>query len=185
MLLTGFDVFGKTLGIVGMGRIGQAVAKRAAGFGMTVLYHNRHRNLDAEKQLDCSYVSLDGLLQDADFVVVLVPGSTSTASLFGEREFSLMKPTGIFINVARGTVVDEDALVHALESKQIHAAGLDVYRDEPLSVDHRLLTLDNVVLLPHIGSASVETRRKMATLAVHNCRLVLRGQSPQNPVLEA
>lgn len=182
MLLTGVDVYGKTLGIVGLGRIGQAVARRAQGFGMNILYHNRHRNEHAETVLGCHYRDLDGLLREADFVVVLVPPSPGTPAMFSTREFSLMKPTAIFVNAARGSLVDENALVSALRERRIHAAGLDVYAAEPIRPDHPLLDLDNVVLLPHIGSASVDTRHRMAELAIRNCQRVIEGLPPQTPV---
>jgi glyoxylate reductase len=182
MLLTGVDVYGKTIGIVGLGRIGQAVARRAAGFGMNILYHNRHRNLYAEQALTCHYVSLDDLLTEADFVLSMVPGSAESAALFNARAFSLMKPSAIFVNTSRGTVVDEDALVTALTTGQIRAAGLDVFRQEPIALDHPLLGLKNVVLVPHIGSASVETRRHMAELALQNCLRVITGKPPLTPV---
>ncbi|KPV43323.1 2-hydroxyacid dehydrogenase [Alicyclobacillus ferrooxydans] len=178
MLFAGTDVFGKTLGIVGMGRIGQAVAKRALGFGMRVLYHNRRPNRDQEATMHSTWLPFDELLRAADFVVVLVPGSADTAALFGVREFALMKPSAIFINAARGTVVDESALVEALSNHTIHAAGLDVYQQEPIRMDHPLLSLDNAVLLPHIGSASVATRRRMAELAIENCVAVITGRPP-------
>ncbi|QSO49071.1 2-hydroxyacid dehydrogenase [Alicyclobacillus mengziensis] len=182
MLLTGVDVYGKTLGIVGLGRIGMAVARRAAGFGMHILYHNRQRNEDGESALGCHYRDLDDLLREADFVVVLVPASQGAKPMFSFREFSLMKRTAVFINVARGSLVNEEALVAALKTRRIYAAGLDVYGVEPVQPDHPLLELDNVVLLPHIGSASMDTRRRMAELAILNCRSVIEGLPPKTPV---
>jgi glyoxylate reductase len=179
--LIGPDVFGKKLGIVGFGRIGQAVAKRARGFGMGIFYNARSRKKDAEKELDARRLDLDELLRECDFVSVHTPLSDETHHLVGERELSLMKPEAALVNTSRGPVVDEAALADALESKRIFAAGLDVYEEEP-SVHPRLLELENVVLAPHIGSASIETRGKMAELAAKNIAAVLRGETPPNPV---
>ncbi|CAN5545076.1 MAG: D-glycerate dehydrogenase [Actinomycetota bacterium] len=179
--LIGPDVFGKKLGIVGFGRIGQAVAKRARGFGMGIFYNARSRKKDAEKELDARRLDLDELLRECDFVSVHTPLSDETHHLVGERELSLMKPEAVLVNTSRGPVVDEAALADALESKRIFAAGLDVYEEEP-SVHPRLLELENVVLAPHIGSASIETRGKMAELAAKNIAAVLRGETPPNPV---
>jgi glyoxylate reductase len=175
---TGLDVYGKTLGIVGMGRIGQAVARRAAGFGMRILYNSRSPKPDVDTRLGCSFCSLDQLLAESDFVVILTALSDETRGLIGRREFSLMKKTAILINVARGAVVDEEALYHALKERRIWAAGLDVYAHEPIPAGHPLLTLDNVVALPHIGSATVETRMNMARLAIRNLLAVLQGTEP-------
>jgi len=181
-LLVGRDVYGATLGIIGMGRIGEAVARRAKGFAMRILYHNRRRRPEAEAALGAQYVNLDTLLRESDFVVLLTPLTPETENLIGWREFSLMKETACFINVSRGQTVDEEALVRALRERKIWAAGLDVYREEPLRPDHPLLELDNVVLLPHIGSASVETRRNMARLAADGCVAALRGERPAHLV---
>jgi glyoxylate reductase len=179
--LRGLDVWGKSLGIVGMGRIGQAVARRAKGFGMEVLYHNRSRNEDAEKELGARYLDLDVLLRESDFVSIHTPLTTETRHLIGERELGLMRETTVLVNTSRGPVVDEAALAEALEGGRIFAAGLDVYEEEP-KVHPKLLELENVVLAPHIGSASVETRDRMATLAAENLRAVLGGEQPKNPV---
>ncbi len=179
--LLGHDVWGKRLGIIGMGRIGQAVARRGRGFGMEILYHNRSRNEDAEKEIGARYLGLEDLLRESDFVSIHTPLTEETQHLIGERELGLMPPTSVLVNTSRGPVVDEDALAEALESKRIFAAGLDVYEEEP-EVHPKLLELENVVLAPHIGSASVETRDKMAALAAENLRAVLRGEQPKTPV---
>lgn len=179
----GVDVHGKILGIIGMGRIGTAVARRGHhGFGMTVLYHNRGRNLAGERELGATYVSLNRLLQQSDFVCVHVPMTPSTDHMLGAAEFRLMKKTAFLINVARGSVVDEHALVDALHAGSIAGAGLDVYENEP-SVHPDLIALkDRTVLLPHIGSATEETRRAMARMAVENVLAKLNGQRPPNLV---
>ncbi|MFN3346483.1 MAG: 2-hydroxyacid dehydrogenase [Candidatus Bipolaricaulaceae bacterium] len=173
----GLDVFGKTVGIVGFGRIGQAVARRARGFGMTVLYHSRTRRPEAENALGARFSSLDELLRESDFVVLCVPLTPETRHLIGARQLSLMKRTAVLVNVARGPVVDEEALVQALKEGRIWGAGLDVFEREP-QVHPELLGLGNVVLTPHIGSATWTTRRRMAALAVDNVLAALRGQQP-------
>jgi glyoxylate reductase len=179
--LRGLDVWGKKLGIVGMGRIGQAVARRARGFGMEVLYHNRSRKEDAEREIGARYLGLEDLLRESDFVSIHTPLTEETRHLIGERELDLMKPTAVLVNTSRGPVVDEGSLADALESGRIFAAGLDVYEEEP-KVHPKLLELDNVVLAPHIGSASMETRDRMATLAAENLRAVLSGELAKSPV---
>ena len=179
--LRGLDVWGKKLGIVGMGRIGQAVARRARGFGMEILYHNRSRNEDAENELAARYLGLEDLLRESDFVSIHTPLTEETRHLIGERELDLMKPTAVLVNTSRGPVVDEGALAEALEGGRIFAAGLDVYEEEP-RVHPGLLELENAVLAPHIGSASMETRDRMATLAAENLRAVLSGEPAQTPV---
>lgn len=177
--LYGVNVYGKTLGMLGMGRIGSAVARRAHhGFGMQVLYHNRRPDPDAEKALSARYVSKDELLAQADFVCVMLPLSKETERTMGAREFALMKPSAIFINASRGKVVDEAALIHALQQKTIYAAGLDVFEQEPVSVDSPLLKMSNVVALPHVGSATHETRFAMAELAVNSLIAGLHGERP-------
>jgi len=179
MLLAGQDVYGSTIGIIGMGRIGQAVAKRAKGFDMKILYHNRNRKPEVEKELGAEYRSLDDLLKESDFVVLLTPLTPETVNLIGKREFALMKSSAVFINVSRGATVDEEALYQALKNKEIWAAGLDVFKQEPIPMNHPLLELDNVVALPHIGSASIKTRRNMAILAAENLRdVLLKKESP-------
>ena len=149
----GCQVSGATLGVVGMGRIGTEVAKRARGFDMTVIYHNRHRRpREEEEQVGASYVdSLHDLLQQSDFVVVAVPGLRENFRLFGRAEFSAMKRTGVFVNVGRGSVVDHAALVEALRDGRIASAGLDVTDPEPLPRDHPLLSMSNVTITPHVG----------------------------------
>lgn len=178
MLHTGQDVFGATLGIIGLGRIGEAVARRAKGFDMKILYHNRNRKPEAERALGVIYADLDSLLKESDFVCVLTPYSPETKDLIGERELALMKETAVLINTARGGIVNETALYNALKNGQIWAAGLDVFEQEPVPLDHPLLSLPNVVALPHIGSASVKTRIKMATMAADHLLQALRGEVP-------
>jgi glyoxylate reductase len=179
--LMGRDVWGKKLGIIGFGRIGQSVARRAKGFGMNVFYHNRSRKEEAERELGASYLDLDELLETADFVSIHTPLTDETNHLIGATELRRMKPEAVLVNTSRGPVVDEAALAEALAEGRIFAAGLDVYEDEP-AVHSGLLKLDNVVLAPHIGSASVETRDRMAILAAENLAAVLRGEDPKTPV---
>ena len=179
--LRGLDVWGKRLGILGLGRIGQAVARRARGFGMEILYHNRSRKEDAERELEARYVELDDLLAQSDFVSIHTPLTEETRHLIGAEELERMKPEAVLVNTSRGPVVDEGALADALQSGRIFAAGLDVYEEEP-RVHPKLLELENVVLAPHIGSASMETRDRMATLAAENLRAVLQGEQPKTPV---
>lgn len=182
MLMAGQEIYGSTIGIIGMGRIGEAVAKRATGFDMKILYHNRNRKPDVEETLGAEYRSLDDLLKESDFVVLLTPLTNETANLIGERELKLMKSSAIFINASRGATVDEEALYQALKNRTIWAAGLDVLRQEPIPMDHPFLTLDNVVLLPHIGSASIKTRNRMSMLAAEGVKDVLVGKEPQHVV---
>jgi glyoxylate reductase len=177
-LLLGHDVHGKTLGIVGMGDIGTAVARRAAGFGMRILYHNRNPSPLAT-EVGAEMVSLDHLLSNADFVSLHVPLGQSTRHLIGKRELDMMKSTAILINVSRGEVIDEEALVEALKKGRIAGAGLDVFENEPRMADG-LAELDTVVLTPHIGSASVETRERMANMAVRNLVAALEGRKPEH-----
>ena len=181
MLLLGGDIFGKTLGIIGMGRIGTGMARRAAGFEMRILYHDAVRNTAAEREYRAEFVSLRDLLQQSDFVTVHVPLLPETRHLISRDELTLMKPTAYLINTSRGPVVDEAALVEALRERRIAGAGLDVYEDEP-DLAPGLAELENTVLLPHLGSASVETRDKMATLAAENCLAVLAGKHPPHAV---
>jgi len=184
--LYGTDVHGKTLGIVGMGRIGQAVARRARfGFGMNILYYSRSPALDAEKEFSARSLSLDEVLAHSDFVCLTVPLTAATNKLIGAREFPLMKSSAIFINASRGAIVDEAALIEALHNGTIRAAGLDVFEQEPLRADSPLLKMNNVVALPHIGSATHETRYAMAQRAVENIIAALDGkpQSVANPAV--
>lgn len=178
MLLTGSDVYGKTLGIVGFGRIGQAVARRAAGFGMEILYNGRSDSPEAA-QLGAVRVELAELLRRSDYVTLHVPYSAETHHLIGRAEFAQMKPGAYIINTARGAVIDEAALVDALASGHLAGAGLDVYEREP-AVTPALLTMPNVVLAPHIASASVATRTRMAVMAATNLVAALSGQRPPN-----
>ncbi|MBU8909007.1 2-hydroxyacid dehydrogenase [Desertibacillus haloalkaliphilus] len=178
LLLAGHDIHHKTIGIVGMGRIGQATAKRATGFDMKILYHNRSRNEKAEQELGATYCSLDELLEQADFVVCLAPLTSETKALFSTEAFKEMKSSAIFINASRGGLVDEDALYDALKDGEIAGAGLDVFASEPIKADHPLLQFENVTALPHIGSASLETRMKMAEMTVTNIANVLNGHAP-------
>jgi glyoxylate reductase len=174
----GTDVHGKVLGIVGMGRIGMAVARRASGFAMRVLYNRRSR-LSAEQEvaLKAEYADLEFLLSASDFITIHVPLNRETHHMISDRELRMMKPTAILINASRGAVVDEEALCRALETGRIAGAGLDVYEREPL-VTPGLLKLPQVVLAPHVGSATVETRRRMTERAVHNCLETLEGRVP-------
>ncbi|PPA05160.1 bifunctional glyoxylate/hydroxypyruvate reductase B [Pseudomonas sp. MWU12-2312b] len=179
----GSDVHGKTLGIIGMGRIGEALAQRGHfGFGMPVIYHSHSPKPAVEQRFNARYRSLDELLQQADFVCLTLPLTAETEGLIGARQFALMRPETIFINISRGKVVDEAALIQALSERQIRAAGLDVFEREPLSHDSPLLQLDNVVATPHMGSATHETREAMARCAVDNLLAALAGQRPVNLV---
>ncbi|PLS02678.1 2-hydroxyacid dehydrogenase [Neobacillus cucumis] len=181
-LLAGHDIHHKTLGIVGMGRIGETVAKRATGFDMNILYYNRTRKPEAEKQLGVHYTSFDELVEKSDFIVCLTPLTPETENMFTREVFQKMKPSAIFINAARGAVVDEQALQEALEAGEIAGAGLDVFQREPIAADHPLLKLPNVVALPHIGSSSTETRTSMVNLCVENIISVLEGKEPKTLV---
>ena len=182
MLLLGYDIYGKTLGLVGLGRIGEAMVKRAHGFDMKVLYYDANRRSpEDEKELGIEYRELDQLLAESDYVSLHVPLLPSTHHLIGERELGLMKKTGILINTARGPVVDEKALVKALQDGEIAGAGLDVYENEP-ALEPGLIDLDNVVLAPHTASATRETRTKMATMAAENLLAALEGKIPPNIV---
>lgn len=179
----GTDVHGKTLGIIGMGRIGEALAQRGHfGFGMPVIYHSNSPKPAVEARFDAQYRSLEALLQQADFICLTLPLTAQTEGLIGAEEFALMRPESIFINISRGKVVDEAAMIHALQHGQIRAAGLDVFEREPLDAGSPLLQLDNVVATPHIGSATVETREAMARCAVDNLLAALAGKRPANPV---
>lgn len=176
----GQDVHHATLGIVGMGRIGQAVARRARGFDMTVLYHNTRRaSSEIEQACNATYVSLDDLLGRADFLTLHVPYSPKAHHLIGASELARMKPTAILVNAARGGVVDDRALVAALREGRLAGAGLDVFENEP-ALDPGFIELHNVVLTPHIASSTEATRRKMALMAAENLVAALTGQRPPN-----
>jgi len=181
-LMLGGDVSGKTIGIVGAGRIGQAVARRAVGFDMQVLYHSRNQNIDFETSTPAKYVELDQLLQESDFISLHCPLSEETHYLINAQNISLMKKGAYLINTARGPVVDEAALISALESGHLAGAGFDVYEQEPV-VPQSLLELDNVVLVPHIGSATYETRDEMARICALNIIEVLEGRPALTPVI--
>jgi glyoxylate reductase len=182
-LFLGMEVTGKCLGIIGMGRIGRAVAARARAFQMEIVYSDPHRlSPEEEKKLGASRVSLDELLSVSDYVTIHTTLTPETEHLISQEKLKLMKTEAILLNVARGPVVDEKALAEALEKGQIWGAGLDVYEREP-EIEEKLLSLDNVVLLPHIGSATFETRKKMAMMAAKNLVQGLRGERPDNLVI--
>ena len=179
----GTDVHGKTLGIIGMGRIGEALAQRGHfGFGMPVIYHSNSPKPAVEARFNAQYRSLDELLQQADFVCLTLPLTAQTEGLIGAEQFALMRPESIFINISRGKVVDEGAMIEALQQRKIRAAGLDVFEREPLELTSPLRQLDNVVATPHIGSSTVETREAMARCAVDNLLAALAGERPANLV---
>ena len=177
-LLMGQDITGATLGIVGFGRIGQEMAKRARGFGMEILAFDTHPSQEAADELGATFVELDDLLRRSDFVTLHCVLSDETRHLIGERELGLMKETAVLVNAARGPVVHTDALVTALRDGAIFAAGLDVTDPEPLPANHPLVSLPNCVIVPHIASASVATRNEMARIAAENCLAVLAGREP-------
>jgi glyoxylate reductase len=176
--MLGREVHGKTLGIIGMGRIGHQVARRAIGFDMTVLYHNRRRREDLERALapSVAFAARDELLARSDYVMLCVPLTDQTRGCIGAHQFALMKPDATLINIARGAVVDTKALTDAILENRIAAAALDVTEPEPLPRDHPLLSLPNVIITPHLGSATVETRRRMAELSVQNLLAGLKGE---------
>jgi len=182
MGFTGQDVHGATLGIVGLGRIGSAIARRSKGFNMPLLYHDPKHDDARAQELGATYASLDDLLRQSDFVVLSTALTPTTRHLISERELALMKPTAILVNISRGPIVDQRALYRALVDKKIWAAGLDVFEAEPVPMDEPLLKLDNVVIPPHLASASIATRIKMAALAAENCVAVLTGKRPPTPV---
>ncbi|MBM7608806.1 gluconate 2-dehydrogenase [Lysinibacillus composti] len=183
----GIDVHHKTLGIIGMGRIGQAIAQRGnLGFNMNILYHSRSRKPEAEAKFNATYCNLDELLKQSDFVVLITPLTEETKGLIGRREFQLMKKSAIFINGSRGKTIIEKDLIEALVNGEIAAAGLDVFETEPVEHDNPLLNMRNVVTLPHIGSSTFETELKMSELAAKNLIAGLNGQKPPsllNPVV--
>jgi glyoxylate reductase len=181
-LLLGHDVHGSCLGLIGLGRIGRAVARRARGFSMELLYHGPRRHPEAEEELGVCYVSLPELLVRSDFVSLHAPLTAATRGMIGRAELGLMRPTAFLINTSRGELVDEQALYEALAEGRIAGAGLDVYAREPVDPGHPLLTLANVVALPHIGSATLATRARMAELAVDNLLEALEGRRPPHPV---
>ncbi len=175
-ILIGHEVTGSTLGIIGMGRIGKQVAKRARGFDMSILYHNRNRDDSAEADLGVQYAPFNDLLSQSDFITLNCPLSPETTGMIGPEQFACMKPSAILINMARGPVVQTDALVEALTTGQIAGAGLDVTDPEPLPRDHPLLGMENVIILPHLGSASDRTRYRMLEMTVENLSAGLEGR---------
>jgi glyoxylate reductase len=181
MFFIGMDVDRKTLGIAGLGRIGTNVARKARGFDMKIIYSGTHRNPQAEKEVGATYVDKEILLRESDFLTLHVPLTPETRHYIGEKELKLMKKTAILINASRGPVVDEKALLKALQEKQIWAAGLDVFENEP-EIEPGLLELDNVVVVPHIASATPETRINMGKIALNNIVKALNGQPPDTCV---
>ncbi len=177
----GSFVHGKTLGLIAVGRIGQATARRARGFGMRLIYWAPRRKPDAERELGMEYMPLDRVLAEADFVSLHQPLNAETRHMISDREFALMKPTAFIINTARGAVIDEAALVRALKKKKIAGAGLDVFETEP-KVPPALLKMTNVVLTPHLGSAVMEVRDIMANIVVDNIQALIDGRAPPNIV---
>jgi glyoxylate reductase len=182
LMLQGQDVYGATLGIIGLGRIGAAIAKRAKGFDMQILYHDVVRRRDLEGSLGIEYAEVNALLRNADFITINVPLLKDTHHLIDAKKLKLMKKTAILINNARGPVVDETALYEALKNGQLAGAGLDVFEQEPTPSSNPLLALDNVVVAPHISSASFETRSKMAVMVAENLTAFFEGKVPPNLV---
>ncbi|AGB03958.1 lactate dehydrogenase-like oxidoreductase [Aciduliprofundum sp. MAR08-339] len=182
MLMLGKDVWGATIGIVGAGRIGQAVGRRARGFNMRILYHSRTRKMEFERETGARFVSLTELLRESDIITLHVPLTQETRHLIGEEEFKIIKEGAILINTARGEVVKEEAMIRALKSGKLFAAGLDVFYGEP-NVNTELLSLPNVVLTPHVGSATERTRRKMAEMVCEDVSRVLLGREPLHRVV--
>jgi lactate dehydrogenase-like 2-hydroxyacid dehydrogenase len=180
-LFLGQEITGKTLGVIGAGRIGGNFAKKAKGFDMKILYYNRKRDLQLEKECGAIYVDQATLLRESDFVSLHVPLTNETSMMIGAEALKMMKPTAILINTSRGPVIDEEALVDALRSGTIWGAGLDVYENEP-QVHPGLLAMKNVVLAPHIGSSTTETREKMAAMVAENVLAVLEGRPAPNRV---
>jgi glyoxylate reductase len=180
--MLGREVHGSILGILGMGRIGEQVARRARGFDMRVLYHNRRRRTAVEELLGVRYALRDELLASSDYIVLTVPLTAETQGMIDRAELALMKPTAVLVNIARGPVVDTQALTEALAARRIYAAALDVTDPEPLPRDHPLLRLNNVIITPHLGSATEQTRQRMVELSVENLLAVLAGRSLPSPV---
>ena len=181
-ILHGCEIHGSTLGIIGMGNIGRQVARRAQGFDMTILYHNRKPNPEAEEELGATWVSLDKLLTTSDYVTLNMPLTPETRHIIGRDELQRMKPTAILVNMARGGVIDHEALIEALEEKWIAAAAVDVTEPEPLPRNHPLLSMDNLVIAPHLGSATTQTRHAMARLTIDNLMAGLAGKPLPSPV---
>ena len=177
-LLLGMNIHEKTLGVYGMGRIGSAVARRAKGFNMRVIYQNRSKNENAETETGAEYVDFETLLKESDFIVITAPLTDETRGRFGQGEFQKMKSTSIIVNVGRGPIIREAELASALKTGVIWGAGLDVFENEP-EVNNELIELKNTVLVPHIGSASIQTREKMIDMAVNSVELALSGEIPK------
>jgi glyoxylate reductase len=182
MLCLGHDLYGATLGLIGLGRIGGAVAKRATGFEMRLLYHDLHRQPILEKELGLIHADLDTVLRESDFISLHTPLTSETHHMIGSEQFEKMKRTAVLVNTSRGQVVDQAALYEALASGKIAGAGLDVTDPEPIDPSDPLLELDNCVIVPHIASASVAARTLMATMAAENLVAALQGRMPRNPV---
>ena len=182
-LFAGKDLYQANVGIYGMGDIGKAFARRLKGFNTNIMYHNRTRHKDDEEALGALYVSFETLLKESDFVICTVPLTAETRDKFDDKAFKMMKKDAIFINIGRGAVVDEEALVKALQNEEIKACGLDVLREEPIDMQHPLLSMNNATILPHIGSASVITRDRMIQLCIDNIKLVLDEKDPKTPVV--
>lgn len=180
--LAGKELSGSTIGILGFGRIGQAVARRAKGFDMNVIYWNRSKKPEAEQAIGATYHELEEVLKQADFLVIMLPFAPELKYLIGAEELALMKEDAILVNTARGGLVDEAALYEALKNNKLGAAGLDVFEQEPVPTNHPLLSLPNVEVAPHIGSSTVATRMEMADLTVRNLLAVLDGKEPETPV---
>ncbi len=182
MLCLGYDIYSSTLGLIGLGRIGTALAKRATGFDMRILYYDTYRQRNLEKELGLIYTDLETLLRESDFISLHTPLTPETYHMIGGEQFKMMKNTAILINTSRGQVVDQKALYEALVSGEVAGAGLDVTDPEPIDASDPLLTLDSCVVVPHIASASVATRTLMATMAAENLIAGLQGRMPRNPV---
>ncbi len=180
-LLLGMNIHDSTLGVFGMGRIGAAVARRAKGFNMRVIYQNRSKNLKAEAETGGQYVEFETLLKESDYIVITAPLTEDTRGRFGLKEFCKMKPTSIIVNVGRGPIIRERELAEALKEGEIWGAGLDVFENEP-KVNHELLLAPNALLAPHIGSASIETRVRMIDMAVESVEIALNGEVPNHLV---
>ncbi len=181
--MLGQEVHHQTLGIIGLGNIGYQVARRAQGFDMTVLYHNRNRNRKAETDLGVRYATLDELLAQSDFVALNMPLTDQTRGMIGARELGLMKESAVLVNAARGAVIDHDALLDAMRAGKLHCAAVDVTEPEPLPRDHPLLELDNVIVIPHLGSATEQTRQAMSDLSVRNLLAGLEGRELPNRIV--
>src|SRR5699024_5945984 len=178
MLLAGQDIHGANLGIIGLGRIGEALSKRAKGFNMNIYYYSRTRKKEKEKELGINYLDLNSVLKKSDFICILIPYNYDTHHFIGKEELTKMKPSAIIINTSRGEIIDEHALYSALKNNHIQAAGLDVFEKEPVSLNNPLLSLKNVTALPHIGSASKNTRINMSIVAAENLIQGLNGETP-------